>query len=154
MKATVILAIDLEVRVKRKLLFFWQKMYAKAVYEGEMGLDDVSSGDIISLDVFNSLPTRFVVRGIERIPVPQSSEVRKVIQLYYRGESMTREGDRLRPQTLQESVERLNASIAENLAKYGLVRNPEGSKVGPEPTFGHIPSNVGSTSYLLALHAR
>jgi len=148
MKATIRLTIDLEVRTKRKLIFFWHRMYAKATFEGEMDVGEIRIGEVLSLTVFNDIPTQFVVKSIERTPVPRSSEVRNLIRIYHRTESMQFTKDGCRHQTLAECVERLNTSISQRLSAYGLVPDPTESKVGTEPTYLYVPSNVGVRVYL------
>lgn len=150
MKTTLRLTIDLEVRTSRRWLFFWNRMYVKATYEGEMDVGKIRVGEIISLRIFGDRLTPLVVRGIQKIPVPGSSENLNLIEMYHRTESFEETGIGLRPHTLAECVNRLDAGIAQRLATYKLALDPKKSKVGPKPTYEYIPSNVGGTYYTLA----
>jgi hypothetical protein len=126
-------------------------MYAKAAFEGEMDVGDIRIGESLSLCIFNDFPTEFIIRSIQRIPMPESSEVKSFIELYHRTESMQASDKGIRLQTLKECVDRLNTSIADRLGIYGLVLDPSASKVSSEPTYLYLPSNVGGTSAVIAL---
>ena len=155
MRAAIRLTIDLEARTKRRLLFFWHRMYAKATFEGEMEVGEIRIGETLPLHIYNDvIATPLVVRSIQSIPTPGSSEVKALIQMYDRTTSavLTHEGG-LRNHTIQECVDRLNNSIARRLSQYGLILHPDKSRVGPEPTYGHIPSDMGSTELAQALYA-
>src|ERR1035438_9532605 len=109
MKATIRLTIDLEARTKRRLFFFWHKLYAKATFEGEMEVGDIRIGETLPLHIYNdAFATRLVVRCIQRIPTPGSPErIKSLIEMYDRTTSAELvHGEGLRNHTIQECVDR------------------------------------------------
>jgi hypothetical protein len=116
-----------------------------------MELGDIKIGETLCLGVFNSfLESEFVVREIRRTPVGATGETVELIELYTRSTSCYLQGARLREHTVAESAHRLRTQIRDNLSKYGLVLQEETCRVGPEPTYIYLPSNVGADKLLIA----
>jgi hypothetical protein len=149
MIAKIRLTIDLKAVVGKFLFIFPRYQYAKATFEGEMEVGDIRSDEILSLQVFNQIPSDFVVRQIQRIPrLKPYKDIENLIELYARSRSGTITDKGIRYHSIRECVERLNTSIATNLySNYGISILEESCKVGPEPTYTYLPSSVGARSF-------